>query len=413
MGVHLGSEAISPPQPRKKLALEDILGGRGVQNPHGETFVIEQYYPIGYRHGDYPLDLDVSLEGLARWAEIPDLSSLPPASIVFLDIETTGLSGGTGTYTFLIGVGKFEADRFRLDQFFLRDPLEEPAQLYALEEFLGDCRVLVTFNGKSFDAPLLNTRYLTHGWNPPLNGLKHLDLLHLARRLWRLRLPTRTLSNLEAQILGAQRTDADLPGWMIPSLYFAYLRFGETEPLKRVVYHNAMDVLSLVVLMRRLSLLLEHPVQEGERYSVDLFSLARLFEDLQDLHTAAELYLKALTHADVRSARVPQVLIVEALHRLALIYKRQQDLARAVNLWEEAARLDHLQAHIELAMFYEHQAKDYLTALSWTERAIQSLERCAPQTSFEHLSDAHPMLDRLLHRKTRLEAKLQRRKAQA
>lgn len=411
MGVQLGSEGLASSKAQRKPLLEEVLGGKGVQNPQGETFLIEQFFPLDHRHGVYPLEMDFPLRGIARWAGIPDLSDYPAQSFAFLDTETTGLSGGTGTYAFLIGIGKFEADAFHLAQYFLRDPLEEPAQLYALEEFLSGCHVLVTFNGKTFDAPLLNTRYLSHGWHPPLKELHHLDLLHYARRLWRMRLPSRTLGNLEVQILGAERTDADLPGWMIPNLYFDYLRFGQAEPLKRVIYHNSMDVLSLVVLLRRISLLLEHPTQEGNQYGVDLYTLARLFEDLQQLHTAAELYLQVLNHEDVHASRVPQELVVEALHRLAQIYKQQHDYEHAIPLWEEAAGYHHLQAHIELAMFYEHRIKDVYTALQWTERAIQCLELEDRFTSLplHNQTATQPWLEKLYHRRSRLEKKLERR----
>ncbi len=191
---------------------------------------------------------------LAEWAREPRLAELAPADFAFLDTETTGLSGGTGTYAFLVGVARFEDEGLHLAQFFMRDPSEEPGLLAALEEFLAPCQALVTFNGKAFDAPLLLTRYLCHGWQPPFQGLAHVDLLHLARRLWRDRLPSRTLTMLEAHILGAGRSEEDIPGWLIPEMYFTYLQTGDPTPLKSVFYHNAMDVISLVALMEHMSL---------------------------------------------------------------------------------------------------------------------------------------------------------------
>src|SRR4030067_1036414 len=141
----------------------------------------------------------------------------------------------------------------------MRDPFEEPAMLLALEEFLAPCKTLVTFNGKSFDAPLLTTRYTLQGWPSPMGRMAHIDLLHLARRLWRDRLPSRTLSNLEVQILGAQRSEEEIPGWMIPQMYFDFLRDGDARPMKRVFYHNEMDVLSMAALLNLVVNLLENP----------------------------------------------------------------------------------------------------------------------------------------------------------
>jgi uncharacterized protein YprB with RNaseH-like and TPR domain len=142
---------------------------------------------------------------IAQWAREPRLAEVEPDTFAFLDTETTGLAGGTGTYAFLVGVGRYDGEDFHLAQFFMRDPAEEPALLWALTDFLGPCQALVTFNGKAFDVPLLNARYITNGETPSLTSTAHLDLLPLARRLWRDRLPSRALGYLEEHILGLTR----------------------------------------------------------------------------------------------------------------------------------------------------------------------------------------------------------------
>jgi hypothetical protein len=374
LGVQLGARDLKTSPPSRPASLEETLGGAFVQTAHGEAFVVETRYSAGTMRGETTLQITASLEILADWASEPRLRGMSPQEIVFLDTETTGLSGGTGTYPFLIGAGRFEAEAFVLKQFFMPDPQAEIAQLDALEEFLAPAQALATFNGKAFDAPLINTRFITQGIRSPLLDLAHVDLLHLARRLWRDRLPSRTLPNLEAQILGALRSEQDIPGWLIPQIYFDYLQSGDPSPLRNVFYHNAEDVVSLAALLNHMASLLNDPLALGSRYAVDLIAVAKLFESMGDMDRAAWLYTQGLEHEDVRDERLPQAALVQALQRLALIRKRQNELGAAIQLWEQAARHRHLEAHIELAKCYEHQLKDLHAALHWTETALALLE---------------------------------------
>lgn len=360
--------------PEGGQALEEALGGAPLHTHFGETFAVETRYPLGQAYGRSGLEMNAPLDALAVWAGDARVGILPPSAFAFLDTETTGLSGGSGTYTFLIGVGRFENDSFRLLQLFLRDPVEEPAQLAALEEFLAPCQALVTYNGKAFDVPLLIARYIAHGWRAPLLGLAHLDLLHLARRLWRDRLPSRTLGEMEANILGVLRTQEDVPGWMIPQIYFDYLRSGDPAPLKSVFYHNAMDVVSLAALLNHMAALLADPLERGGEYSIDLIALAKLFEDLGSLEIATRLYIHGLEHEDARLQRLPRSALLQALNRLALIHKRQQNWEAAIALWQEAARWQHLSAYVELAKYYEHTSRDLDEAIHWTLSALDLLQ---------------------------------------
>jgi hypothetical protein len=246
----------------------------------------------------------------------------------------------------------------------MRDPLEEPSLLAALTEFLQPCQALVTFNGKAFDVPLLNTRYITNGKAPPLVSVPHLDLLPLARRLWRDRLPSRALGYLEQHILGAYRTHEDVPGWLIPSLYFDYLRNGDARPLLGIFYHNAMDVLSLAALFGHVAQLLAEPLEGRIAHAVDQVAVGKLYEDLGYVQIAAQLYEEGLAQD------LPEEVRWETVHRLSLICKRCGDLPSAVTLWQEAARSNQVYAHVELAKFYEHMARDYHAAAAWTEAAI-------------------------------------------
>jgi hypothetical protein len=334
------------------------------------------------------------LDAIAAWAQDERIRSLDTQAFAFLDAETTGLSGGTGTYAFLIGVGRFEGAEFHLEQFFMRDPLEEPAQLAALEQFLAPCTALVTFNGKAFDVPILNTRYLTHGWRPPINDQIHIDLLHLARRLWRNRLSSRTLLNLEFQILGAMRTQQDIPGWMIPQIYFDYLRSGDASPLKSVFYHNAMDVLSLAALFSHTAGMLANPLGGKAVHGEDILAMARIFEEQGQMDVAIQLYLRGL------ETDLSEEATLDALQRLALIHKRQDNLSAAVKLWEEAAHRQHLHAYVELAKYYEHRIQDYGEAIYWTETALSIIN----QPGFP-LYEKRQWLSDLEHRLARLRRK--------
>lgn len=412
LGVQTGARDLKPAPPRKPAgikALEDALGGHPTATPQGDAFVIETRYPSGQPHGQAKLELIAALDGVAEWAGQPLIRELSPEEIVFLDTETTGLSGGTGTYAFLIGAGRFREQEFVLQQYLLPDPGDEPAQLAALEAFLAPCRAMATFNGKSFDAPLLNTRFIAQGLHSPLLELAHIDLLHLARRLWRDRLPSRTLPNLEAQILGALRSELDIPGWMIPQIYFDFLQDGDPEPLKQVIYHNAMDVVSLAALLDHMAGLLSDPINRGGRFGIDLIALARLFEDLGDLDRATTLYIHGLEHEDAQSERMPRAALLQALQRLALIYKRQNDLRAAIRLWEQAARFEHLDAHVELAKCYEHQLKDLDQAVYWTQSALELLEARGAGPAANPFIDAYQKrqwMVELQHRLNRLLRKL-------
>lgn len=373
LGVQIGARDLPPPPPRapshSSANLEAILLGHPLETPLGETFVIDTHYPPEYLHGRVGLRTTSSLQILSTWAGEQRIQDFPPHTFAYLDTETTGLNGGTGTYAFLIGVGRFEEDAFHLAQFFMRDPLEEPAQLAALEQFIAPCQALVTFNGKAFDIPLLNARYTTHGWQNPFTGTAHVDLLHLARRLWRDRLPSRTLGNLEVYILGAVRTEDDLPGWMIPSRYFDYLRDGDPLPLKNVIYHNAMDVVAMAALFNHMAAMLADPLSGMIEHGSDLIAMAKLYEDLGELDYATRLYLHGLDHD------LPKEVLVDAIQRLAGLHKRQDNYQAAVELWEQAARHQHLEAHVELAKFYEHRLRSYPEAIYWTKTAIELVLR--------------------------------------
>ena len=365
MGVKIGAQDLPAPQKERIYPVEDIAAGRFIETGNGSTYIIEQDFSTNYIQGQVGLQISTKPQTIAEWAGNQQIADDDPESLVFLDTETSGLAGGTGTFAFLVGVGRYTPGGFHLAQFFMRDPIEEPALLLALEEFLAPCRTVVSFNGKAFDVPLLDTRYILQGWKSPFKDFSHIDLLHLARRLWRDRLPSRTLANLEVQILHANRTDEEIPGWMIPQIYFDYLRDGDARPLLRVFYHNAMDVVSLAALLNHTSLLLETPLSLTEKEFIDLAAIARLLEDLGHTEKALEYYEKCI------QSDLPEEIFNSALQRLSFIHKRNNNYAAAIPLWEQAIQRKQIYAYEELAKYYEHHAQDFETARKWTLEALE------------------------------------------
>ncbi len=368
MGVKIGTKDLPPPIPSKSYPVEEIAAGRFLDSGNGMTFLMEEDFPTSYLHGQVELRINNTPKLIAEWAGNQKIAEQDPEKMLFLDTETSGLAGGTGTFAFLVGAGRYTANGFHLAQFFMRDPLEEPALLAALEEFIAPCQTVISFNGKAFDVPLLDTRYTLQGWTSPFKNLDHVDLLHLSRRLWRDRLPSRTLANLEVQILHASRTDEEIPGWMIPQMYFDYLRDGDARPLKRVFYHNAMDVVSLAALLNHTSGLLENPFAQPSSETIDLAAVARLLEDLGHTEEATEIY-EACLQADL-----PVEIHDDTLYRLSLLHKRNNNYPAAVPLWEQASARRNIYAYEELAKYFEHHALELDSALKWTRAALEFLE---------------------------------------
>jgi len=396
LGVKIGTSDLLPPQPKPKtgVPIEEVVDGRYIATRQGDTFVYENHYPLDYHHGIVPLCPPAPLHTLAQWANDMRLTDLPLEAFAFLDTETSGLAGGTGTYAFMVGVGRFEAGIFHLAQFFMRDPSEEPALLEALADFLAPAQALVTYNGKAFDAPLLVTRYSLHNIPIPFKDYSHLDLLPLARRLWRDRLPSRSLKYIEENVLGAPRTSQEVPGYEIPYLYFDYLRSGDATPLKGVFYHNAMDVVALAAMLNHTSHMLADPLHGCIEHGLDRIALAKLFEDLGKWDEAARLYERGLEQ------QLPEADFWQAVKRLSLLQRRRGDLESAAQLWTKAADDGHVYAHIELAKYYEHRHRDHAAALEWTRKAIERVgELDIPRYEYNH------WMEELEHRRERLEGK--------
>ncbi len=385
LGVQLGISQPLQESSIKTKPLEELVPGRNLKTIYGEIFSLNHSYPEDLRHGLLPLKPFTSHDWLAQWAKAPQTPDLE--ALVFLDTETTGLSGGTGTMPFMIGAGRFIENQFVVEQFFVRNPAEEAAQLAALSEFVEGVEGIVTYNGKSFDMPIINTRYIMQRLSNPFTTAAHFDLLHFTRRIWKSRLGQCNLGNIETQVLGFQREQADIPGYLVPDFYREFLFTGDATHMPGIFYHNEVDVLSLSALFSWLAAILEDPSDERFTDPGDLISVGRVLEMLEREQMADQVY---------SSERLQQLTDGERQKSLLLrarLQKRKGNLEEASLIWQEAATSGSLEALIELAKYFEHQLKDNEAALDCT---VQAISIC---------SDNAQIFD-LLHRKTRLETKI-------
>ena len=394
LGVKAGTSHFLSPKPGSHT-IDSVVTGTFLSTPHGEAFVSEQVFGEEYLHGVISPYSKFPLSIISQWANDARIAELPISKFAFLDTETSGVSGGTGTYAFLVGAARFVDDKFVLQQFFLRDPSEEPAMLEALIDFLAPCEGLVTFNGKSFDTPLLVTRYSLHRIPVPFKNYAHIDLLPLARRLWRDRLPSRALKYLEEHVLGFTRISEEVPGYEIPWLYFDYLRTGDASPLGGVFYHNAMDVVAMAALLGHVSELLADPYNGSVQHGLDFIALGKLFEDLGHWDEAAHLFECGL------ELGLAEADFGVAVKRLSILQKKRGDMDHALGLWEAASQKGHVYAHIELAKYYEHKLRDVKTSIKWAKSARREIEKAdLPAYIRKH------WLSEIDHRLVRLERKL-------
>jgi uncharacterized protein YprB with RNaseH-like and TPR domain len=394
LGVVKGVRELATLPPHPQVAIEDLVPGRFHTTSHGQFFAVEERYALDHLHGDLPLStfLDLSPEAVAQVARDDALAGVDLQRACFLDTETTGLSGGTGTMAFVVGLGFFEEESFYLHQYFLRDPGDEPAMVETLAEQMAEFEALVSFNGIAFDVPILENRFILARIRPPTTGMPHLDLLPPARRLWRYGLPSCALGTLEQEVLNVLREQDDVPGGVIPWLYRDYLRTGDAREMKRVIYHNAVDILSLVTLAARLCRTFADPWAETTLGGAEFYGLGRWYTNEERLADAERAYRTSIV------ADLTPDLRAKALRDLAYLLKRADRRAEAFAYWQQLAleTMDDVLAHVELAKHFEWHADDLPLATGWTQAAISLAERW-PEGELRHttLADLRHRLERL------------------
>ena len=430
MNTQKQPEASASDWETEAIPIEALEEGEIVENSAGECYLVTRHcVPLGQEESQ-PHDLrEPSVLGNLLERDPSVLAQLYPAyrlehcldfrRSAFLDIETTGLGGGAGIYAFMVGVGTFEPQERNADssedrlnfvvrQLFMRHPGEEPALLTALADLLQGCESLVTFNGRSFDAPFLRGRYRYAGRflpaevGPPQaldDGTPHLDLLHPARRLWRKRLGSCALTNLERRVLGYSRADDDVPGSLIPHLYADYLHDGDGRMMQRVFYHNREDIVSMAALTEVVCGVFANPATAGTGHlqPLDLLSMARLQAELERLESAEMLFRAALDQLSGRAH------LAESFDGLGRLLKRQRRWEEATAVWQQWLTTvggPDSRPYVELAKFYEWQSGDLTQAAMWTQWALHEQERSPPQNR------SHEAQSELRHRLARLERKL-------
>ena len=393
LGVSLGSTNIKP---REKFPIEKVVHGEWLHGSLGDIFKVSEDFTNGYKHGRMNLESNFSF---SRVLQVNGLTSegITLEDILFMDTETTGLSGGTGTMAFLVGLGYFSKNGFTIDQFFLDDPVNELAFLNEAGNYFSRYKVIATFNGSSFDLPLLKTRFVLNRIDPPFQNKPHLDLLHLSRKIWKLRLSSLKLKDLENEILKFQREENEVPGWMVPQIYFDFIGSRDARPLGGVFYHNRMDVLSLALLFNLASELISDPLESISAHKEDMLSIARMIEDFGFTRQSEMLYQVLFEKG------LPENLSARTLLRFGFICRKHQHLDFALKFWTSSFEKGEYRAAIEISKIFEYQTRDYPNALLWARSSIDLLRSNQvekyPSNTFQ---------DEIIKRINRLEDKIKK-----
>ncbi len=361
---------IAPDVPLGAERLAQILGASPRNNRFGEHLGLRRWFSEQPGTGNDLGAPDSEIDAGALRLIAPDAAKevADPQQWLFLDTETTGMSAGSGTYAFLVGIAWWDAGGLEVEQLFMREHSEEHSLLLALAERMAERRVLVTFNGKSFDWPLLETRYrMTRTIKPP-TPRAHLDFLHPARTLWRLRLGSARLPELERHVLGWDR-GVDVMSELIPSMYFGFLRGGAPEPLVPIFHHNQMDLRGLAALATRVVKLLANPEQHGQD-ALELFGVSRICERRGDAR-ARDLYERSV------NGNLPEETERKARRSLALFAKRASEHSQAEQLWARmlGSSREGLDAYEQLAIHYERRTRDCQRAAALVREALAMLRK--------------------------------------
>ena len=384
--VSAPKSALRPP----REAVEELLSGEVVRTRRGCHFETERVWERNRRHGSVGIaDLNGLAPDLLGAISNGEIAEAPVEKWAFLDTETTGLGGGA--CAFLVGVGSVDASGFRLRQFFMRDYGEEASLLWRLREYLSRFDALVTYNGRVFDQPLLEGRFRAWRMAHPFRRLPHLDVLFGARRLWKLRLDSCRLIDLETQILGAER-QGDLPGELIPYYYYEFQRTLQALRLVPIFHHNALDILTLACLTAVVAAVYHEPLDAALHHGADVVGLARWLRESGRAPDGLAMLRRAVEMG------LPDPLLFRTLWDIAREERRRGDLDAATALWRDLAECRNAfraKALVELAKHYERREKNPAVALSFVEQALAlgydgALERRAERLRLKACRESLP-----------------------
>jgi uncharacterized protein YprB with RNaseH-like and TPR domain len=383
--------------------LGDETGGDVITRTGMSYLRIQEHIPRNHVHGAVSLQRSHRRHEGTLHTLFPQLvqsgkKKITLGDMLFFDIETTGLSGGAGTHLFLIGLLRVDHSGILFTQYFLHSLSSEGFYLEAIAKEFADCDKLVSYNGRSYDYNILKNRYIMAGIPFPGSEPIHLDLLYTSRRIWRGLFPDYTLSTVEKRVLQVERGE-DIPGWQIPEIYADYLRGrGVVSDMIKMIRHNRNDVLSLLALLIRQIELVEGVVRGGAGKEVPFNPL-----------TLSDMLLCSERMGDALSLLLEHNDSTEALKRLALLCKRNRQFDMALKHFEELRSrklnlVDYIFACTETAKIYEHQLRDYCSAIACTEKMLRRVERAGHLrigTDMERVD----MRREILHRLNRLKRK--------
>ena len=391
MGLKIEKGSKDILEPDNRVSIEKVIKGEWIESHDGRVFVFRRIYPFGSSHGNVVFENNLHFNSLSQFWSIEQIESFKIQDFLFLDTETSGLSLGAGSIIFLFGGCFFTDNGLEVIQIFLEDPSNELLFLANVDELIQKHKCLISYNGKSFDIPMLRSRMvlnrLSHGnLNKP-----HLDLLHFARGIWKLRLESRKLSDIEKDILAFQRSEDEVPGWLVPQLYQDYLSTGNASPLEGVFYHNEKDIVSLVALFSHINNLVSDKSSLDSANFFDLMSIGSIYKKTGNLSLSEDFYKIGFDRGNLSE------LNTKILREYAFVMKKLNKWTEAAEIWKIAANKNDPQSCIELAKYFEHREIDIKTAEIWVDTAIDITNGEAGKEK---------MKADLLHRKRRLESKI-------
>ena len=365
LGVKVDKATNIHPKYVKGISIDKLIPGEWLESRGERVFQYRIFYPFGSQHGTVTLANENYFKNQSEFWGIDEIKTFELNNFLFLDMETSGLSSGAGSLAFMFGGCYFSAKGLEVTQLFLDDPTSETLFLSLIDKLIADHNCLVSYNGKSFDIPVLRTRMVLNYMNSEKLNRNHLDLLHFSRMVWKMRLESRRLSDIEKEILAFKRNEEEVPGWIVPQLYQDYLLTGNALPMKGVFYHNGKDVVSLAALFLHLSKAISTLESISTMDRQDILSIGRIYQKKGNVEMSEKTYKLGLNRFDIGNVEV------KVLRNFANLLKKQSKWSEAIKCWESAANQNDTNSCIELSKYYEHQVKNFNLALYWAEEAIK------------------------------------------
>ena len=345
--------------------LADALDGELVTNFAGTYCLVKRLYPFEHQHGNRILKQKNLCIPFDAFTVTPTVETIPLENLLFFDIETTGL-GGSGAVGFLVGFASFTELGFEIRQYMLVDYPDESAMLEDILKEISGTKTIVSYNGTTFDLPFMQERMILNRVAKEFKSEKHIDLLHATRRFYKRRLQNCKLTNIEENIFSFYREE-DIPGYLVPSVYFEWLNSEELDMMDDVLEHNRLDILSLYFLLEEITILYN--------------SKGKTINEVDDLHSLSKMFhrKKDYTNSLVVNEQIQQVangvVSPDILYFQAMQFKKMSQLNQAVPIWNVVSKIDcteSVHCHVELAKYFEHRLKDYQQALEHSYQAHQS-----------------------------------------